>query len=56
MNVTRPTQPNERIYPSFYDKPHDRPILSTDGTARAVLILSTLLLILISVAFVLMVR
>lgn len=54
MNTTRRTEPTERIYPSFYDRPHDRPILSTDGTQRAILIFATLLLILISVALLLM--
>ena len=54
MNTTRRTEPTERIYPNFYDRPHDRPILSTDGTGRAALILATLLLILISVALLLM--
>lgn len=56
MMGTRPyTEPVKRHYPSFYDRPHDRAILSSEGTGRAVLILAGLLLFLIGVALLLMV-
>lgn len=45
---------NTRVYPSFNDAPHERPILSLAGTNRAILILGGLLLAMVGFALLLM--
>lgn len=42
--------PTEKQYPKFYDRPHDRAILSYNGEARAVMIFVAVVGVLIALA------